>query len=212
MQTRPEIPRRGRVMAFLAVAVLVAFAWSALKSVRPAPVSGHLQPVCRVPDFQLLDQTGNPFGLADLKGTIWVANFVFTRGKDSCPLLSSRMAELNKTVGRTGNWVVLVTFTVDPEFDRPEILASYSATLGAGSGRWKFLTGSKAEIESLLTGLHLQPPANAPSGTPAPPARFVLVDAGGRLRGFQDGNDPEVLQKLLMDIGDLMRENPTRDP
>jgi len=200
--------RFGWIVAFVSVALAVTFAWSSLRGTRPVKLSNRLQPVSDVPAFHLTDQTGQPFGLDDLKGKIWVANFVFTRCLGPCPLLSSRMAELNQKIGRAGKGVELVTFSIDPAFDTPDVLAAYSKKLGAGSDRWKFLTGDPAAVQSLVVQGLLQPLAKEPDGTPAHSTRFVLVDRDGRLRGFEDGNDPEVVQKLLMDMGDLIRENP----
>lgn len=200
--------RFGWIVAFVSVALAVTFAWSSLKGTRPVKLSNRLQPVADVPAFQFTDQQGKPFGLEDLKGKIWVANFVFTRCAGPCPMLSSRMAELNQKIGRAGKGVELVTFTVDPAFDTPDVLAAYAKSLGAGPDRWKFLTGDPAAVEALVVQGLLQPLAKEPNGTPAHSSRFVLVDRDGRLRGFEDGNDPEVVQKLLMDMGDLIRENP----
>lgn len=171
------------------------------------PVPNHLLPVSDVPDFRLFDQSGKPFGLADLKGKIWVANFIFTRCSGPCPAISSRMAELNKKIGRAGEGVELVSFSVDPEFDTPQVLAGYASHLGADPDRWKFLTGNKSEVDRIIIKGLLQPLMKEPDGTPAHSTRFVLVDREGKLRGFEDANDPEIVQKLLMDIGDLLRES-----
>lgn len=206
------IPRLGWVIAFLVAVTLAAFAFASLKGTHPARIAAHLEPIAKVPDFELIDQTGKPYGLADLKGKIWVAGFIFTRCQGPCPLISSRMAELNKSVERAGGGVELVSFSVDPEFDRPEVLAGYAAKLGADPGRWKFLTGSREDIEAIVVKGLLQPLAKEPDGTPAHSTRIVLVDREGRLRGYQDGMDPESVQKLLMDIGDLMRENSEKNP
>ncbi|MFZ4778180.1 MAG: SCO family protein [Terrimicrobiaceae bacterium] len=210
MKKGESIPRLGWVIAFLGASILLALAFSSLQGTRSTPVPEHLNPISTVPDFQLLDQTGTPFGLKDLKGKIWVANFIFTRCQGPCPIMSSRMAELNKSVQRAGGGLELISFSVDPEFDRPEVLSAYASKLGANSKSWKFLTGTKAEIDAVVMKGLLQPLANEPDGTPAHSTRFVLVDREGRLRGYQDGNDPEIVQKLLMDIGDLMRESPSK--
>ncbi|MCK9588853.1 MAG: SCO family protein [Terrimicrobiaceae bacterium] len=205
-----RIPRLGRVIAFLGFAVLCALAYSGLKGTRPAPIPAHLKPISQAPDFQLLDQAGKPFGLADLKGKIWVASFLSTRCKGPCPVISSRMAELNKMVTRTGGGVELVSFSVDPDFDQPDVLAAYSNKLGADPARWKFLTGRQEGIDAVVG--RLQPLATEPDGTPAHLTRIVLVDRDGRLRGVQEGTDPEAVQKLLMDIGDLLREDSSGKP
>ncbi|TSA32759.1 MAG: SCO family protein [Verrucomicrobiaceae bacterium] len=203
-----ETPYLGWVVAFIFVATLISFAWSGLKGARPVRVPNHLQPVSDVPDFRLLDQSGKPFGLSDLKGKIWIGNFVFTRGSGPVPMISARMAELNQKIGSAGEGVELVTFSVDPEFDTSDVLSAYAARLGAGPGRWKFLTGSKEEVDAIVIKGLLQPlEKKEPNGTLAQSTKFVIVDGKGRLRGFADGNDPEVVQKLLMDIGDLLRES-----
>jgi protein SCO1 len=202
-----ETPYLGWVVAFIFVATLVSFAWSGLKGARPVKVPNHLQPVSAVPDFRLADQSGKPFGLADLKGKIWVGNFISTRCSAKCPMISSRMAELNKKIGRAGEGVELVTFSVDPEFDTPNVLAAYAGRLGAGPDRWKFLTGSKEELDAIVIKGLLQPLAKGPDAAPGHSTKFVIVDGVGKLRGFADGNDPVVVEKLLMDIGDLLRES-----
>ncbi len=200
-----ETPYLGWVVAFIFVATLLSFAWSGLKGTRPFKVPNHLQAVSTVPDFRLVDQSGKPFGLADLKGKIWVGNFISTRCSDKCPMISSRMAGLNKKIGRAGEGVELVTFSVDPEFDTPDVLAAYAGRLGAGPDRWKFLTGSRESLDAIIIRGLLQPLAKEPDATH--PAKLVIVDGAGKLRGFADGNDPMVVEKLLMDIGDLLRES-----
>ena len=102
----------------------------------------------------------------------------------------------------------LVSITVDPEYDTPEVLKEYGEQVGASPERWKFLTGPKDQIEAVVMKGFLQALAKEPSGAPIHSTRFVLVDRDGWMRGFLDGNDPELAQKLLMDIGDLLREAP----
>jgi len=196
-----------QVIAFLAAVTLAALAFFSLKGRHPDRIATHLEPIADVPEFQLIDQTGKPFGLDDLRGKIWVASFLFTRCQGPCPVISSRMAELNQSIARAGEGVRLVSFSVDPEFDQPEVLADYSAKLGADPARWKFLTGSREDVEDIVVKGLLQPLAKEADGSPAHSTRIVLVDGAGRLRGYQDGRDSESVQKLLMDIGDLLREN-----
>lgn len=206
-------PRRfhpGWVIAFLAVVTAIAFAFNGLKDIRPVPTPEHLQPISQVPDFRFTAQDGSTVSSADLKGKIWVANFIFTRCLGPCPVMTSRMAELNKKLGRVGKDVALVSFSVDPEHDQPSVLAEYGAKVGADPARWRFLTGPKPEMEALIVKGLLQPLEKEADGMPIHSTRFVLVDREGQLRGFQDGNDPEVVQKLLMDIGDLLRESPAK--
>jgi protein SCO1/2 len=209
---RPGIPRIGWIAAFLAAAGLIGLAYVSLKSTRPPALPSSLEKIAKVPGFQLTDQTGKSITLEDLKGKIWAANFIFTRCKGPCPITVLRMQELNTKLKKARGNVELVTFTVDPEYDTPEILKAFSEPLGADPASWKFLTGTPDAIQKIVvTGL-LQPIAKEPDGTPAHSTRIVLVDREGWLRGYQDGLDPEAVQKLMVDIGELLRENPSATP
>lgn len=204
---RPGIPRIGWVVAFLAAAGLIGLAYVSLKSTRPPALPSNLEKISKVPGFQLTDQTGKSITLDNLKGKIWAANFIFTRCKGPCPITTLRMQELNTKLKKARGNVELVTFTVDPEYDTPEILKTFGEQQGADPASWKFLTGTPDAIQKIVvTGL-LQPLAKEPDGTPAHSTRIVLVDREGWLRGYQDGLDPEAVQKLMVDIGELLREN-----
>ena len=206
---RPGIPRIGWIVAFLAAAGLIGLAYVNLKSTRPPSLPSNLEKISQVPPFQLTDQAGKSITLEDLKGKIWAANFIFTRCKGPCPITVLRMQDLNTKLKKVRGNVELVTFTVDPEYDTPEILKAFSEPLGADPASWKFLTGTPDAIQKIVvTGL-LQPLAKEPDGTPAHSSRIVLIDGEGWLRGYHDGLDPEAVQKLMVDIGELLRENPS---
>jgi protein SCO1/2 len=206
---RPGIPRIGWVVAFLVAAGLIGLAYVNLKSTRPPSLPSNLEKISQVPAFQLIDQTGKSITLEDLKGKIWAANFIFTRCKGPCPITVLRMQDLNTKLKKVRGNVELVTFTVDPEYDTPEILKAFSEPLGADPASWKFLTGTPDAIQKIVvTGL-LQPLAKEPDGTPAHSSRIVLVDGKGWQRGYHDGLDPEAVQKLMVDIGELLREKPS---
>jgi len=198
--------RIGWVVAVMAVAMALTYAWTSLRGTRPVRLSERLQPRAAVEAFELTDQGGKPFGLGDLKGKIWVANFVSMKGESSSLLSASRMAELNKAIGRAGAGLELVSFSLDQGQGQTEGLAAYASKLGAEPGRWKFLAGDPSEVAALVGQGMLKPLGREGAAS----SLFVLVDREGRLRGFQDGNDPEVVQKLLMDIGDLLRESPNQ--
>src|SRR3989441_8540501 len=91
-----------------------------------------------VPGFQLTNQNGQPFGSAQLSGKIWIADFIYTTCPGPCPMISSRMSELQKPLEKTD--VHLVSFSVDPEKDTPEVLRGYAEMLRAEPKRWDFLT------------------------------------------------------------------------
>jgi protein SCO1/2 len=209
-ESQPSAPPRFHAVAwigiFVAVGVVLFLAWSqfqqAMKTSRES-----LPELAIVPPFSLVDQTGTRVTNRDLEDQIWVANFVFTRCSGPCPLMTSRMLELQLALQKRGvEGVNLVSVTVDPEYDQPAVLAEYAAAVRANPERWRFLTGDKTAVEEFVVQGMLQPLAEEPDGMPAHSTRFVVVDGRGRIRSFQDGQDSEVVSRLLLDIGSLLRE------
>jgi protein SCO1/2 len=200
-----RIPRLGWAIAFVAVTTLIAMAWVNLKGTRPTQMA-DLPVLAQVPEFTFTSQTGAPVSREDLLSNVWVVNFIFTRCPSPCPIMSDRMMELQKAIQRKGGDVKLVTVTVDPAHDTPEVLASYAAKFDADPAIWSFLTGDPEKIEEFVIKGMLQPLATDPTGVPSHSQRFLVVDAAGGLRSFHDLDDPELMPKLLMDIGKLLRE------
>lgn len=108
-----------------------------------------LQPFGTVPAFTLRERSGQLVRQADLLGKVWVSDFLFTRCVDECPLVSQRMARLQATFATQADFR-LVSITLDPEHDTPEVLTRYAANFGADTQRWLFLTGEKAAIYQLV--------------------------------------------------------------
>lgn len=164
-----------------------------------------------VPAFTFTDDTNTSFGLQQLKGRIWVVDFVFTRCGFPCPILTKNMSELQNWLDEEemGN-VKLITVTVDPEFDTPEVLTAYGKKFGANFDRWKFLTGSKETIyDFILKGFDLLVEEN-PEGTSISQMfihsdKFVLIDRDGGIRGYYGGQSAEDLEKLRLDIRKVSR-------
>jgi cytochrome oxidase Cu insertion factor (SCO1/SenC/PrrC family) len=161
-----------------------------------------------VANFQLTDQSGKPFGLKDLKGGLWLADFIFTRCSGPCPLITAKMAELQKDFTDRPD-LRFVSFSVDPAHDTPEVLSRYAETYGADPRRWRFLTGETQKIYDLvLKSFHLAVQANAsPDQKPGEQVihslHFVLVDRDGRVRGYYTSTDAAALAKLREDINRL---------
>ena len=158
--------------------------------------------------FQLTNQNGQPFGSAQLAGKIWIADFIYTTCPGPCPMISSRMSELQKPLEKTD--VHLVSFSVDPEKDTPAVLRSYAERLQATPGRWDFLTGPKSAIYKVShDGFKLAVSDGSDAqGIPVHSTRMVLVDRHGEIRGYYDATEPEAVTKLVADTNHLLREQP----
>jgi len=161
-----------------------------------------------VPPFQLVNQNGQAFGSNQLAGKIWIADFIFTACPGPCPMISSRMSELQKPLGKTD--VHLVSFSVDPEKDTPEVLRGYAEKLHAQPQRWDFLTGPKATIYDLSkNGFKLGvSDGSEEAGVPVHSTRMILVDRHGEIRGYYDALEADAVTKLLADTSHLLREQP----
>ncbi|MGH7557531.1 MAG: SCO family protein [Gemmatimonadota bacterium] len=170
------------------------------------------------PAFALVDQTGDTVRSGDLEGTVWVATFVFTNCAGVCPLITSRMAALRDSLGvegLLGDEVRLVSFSVDPARDTPEVLRSYAGRFGGSPpSRWAFLTGTPADsIHALIQrGFKLTAVPMPPTGADTVGGyqvnhspRLVLVDRHGRVRGTYDATEPAAMDSLRRDLGSLLR-------
>jgi len=161
-----------------------------------------------VPSFQLVNQNGQAFGSARLAGKIWIADFIYTTCPGPCPMISSRMSELQKPLEKTD--VHLVSFSVDPEKDTPEVLRGYAEKLQAEPARWDFLTGPKSTIYKLShDGFKLAVSDGSDAeGIPVHSTRMVLVDRHGQIRGYYDAAEADAMTKLVADTNHLLREQP----
>jgi protein SCO1/2 len=162
----------------------------------------------RVPNFELVNQDAQPFGSQQLAGKIWIADFIFTTCRGPCPIISTRMSELQKPLEKSD--VHLVSFSVDPETDTPPVLRAYADKLRKEPFRWDFLTGSKDAIASISRNgfkLGISEGEEAGSG-PVHSTRFVLVDRRGTIRGYYDALAPDGVTTLLADTNHLLREQP----
>jgi len=161
-----------------------------------------------VPGFQLTNQNGQPFGSAQLSGKVWIADFIYTTCPGPCPMISSRMSELQKPLEKTD--AHLVSFSVDPEKDTPEVLRGYAEKLQAEPGRWDFLTGAKSAVFKLShDGFKLAVSDGSDAqGIPVHSTRMVLIDRHAQIRGYYDATEPEAITKLVADTNHLLREQP----
>ena len=158
----------------------------------------------KVPDFAFVDHTREVYTLSDLKDRVWLANFVFTRCASTCPIQTSKLAALQDSLKGEPYWSAMrmLSFSVEPEYDTPEVLATYATTHKASSN-WRFLTGERKKIWGLCQdGFKL--PVDESGLDPKMPIlhspRVVLVDGKGQIRGYYDGLDDESLAQLKTDI------------
>jgi protein SCO1/2 len=161
------------------------------------------KPGDEMPDVKLVNQDGRPFNTRQLKGRALVVTFIYTRCPlpDQCPLMSANFAQLNAALAAdTGlrKKARLLSVTLDPEFDRPEVLRSYGATYAGGKfDNWDFATGDPAEVRRFAEffGLIYKAEGNQVIHS----LRTAVVGADGRLLKIYRGNEwksEDVLNEL----------------
>jgi protein SCO1/2 len=160
--------------------------------------------------FDLRNQADEPFTRDTLAGKVWVANFIFTRCPGMCPAMTSQMYLLQERLRHSPRWddIRLVSFTVDPRHDTPQVLAEYARISHAIPGRWHFVTGEAERVYHLIRNSFLLVAEEAQDPDAPEPiihsSRFVLVDAAGRIRGYYDFLDEEERAQMIHDLEKLM--------
>ncbi|MCZ6602759.1 MAG: DUF420 domain-containing protein, partial [Planctomycetota bacterium] len=183
------------------IVVALASLGSALvaSSLRGQDEVGGAPPVLgKVGDFDLIAQDGERLRRSDLRGTVWIADFIFTRCAGPCPIMTSRMRLMQDDLDPE---VRLVSFTVDPDYDTPEVLTRYARNYGADLEQWSFVTGDRDQIvrfsvDSLKLLVGDQDAANQIPHS----KEYVLVDRRGRIRGYYTATDDEKLAQLRIDV------------
>lgn len=128
----------------LGAALLVVFIYGG----RVYQAGEELPRLGAVPAFILQERSGATLMQAELLGHVWIAGFIYTRCSTECPLMSSQMARLQEALSAERD-VRLVSITVDPQHDTPEVLTRYAQSFAAHPQRWFFLTGDKVVIYRL---------------------------------------------------------------
>ena len=209
-----DLPCRLAVLAAVSVVLSAcgrAPQTAATGTLTPAGGGKELPVLVTLPPFALTDHLGQSFGTGQLAGKFWIGNFIFTRCVATCPAQTANLGALRKRLEELpgGADVQLVSITVDPDYDTPEVLAAYADQAGADSEHWRFLTGSRENIWKLCkTGFKL-------AVADAPPEantlvlhsdRFILVDRQGRIRGFFEGTTEEGIAATYAGLQQMLEQ------
>ncbi|MFO1036412.1 MAG: SCO family protein [Geminicoccaceae bacterium] len=148
----------------------------------------RLPVITTAPAFMLTREDGTPFGSEQMAGRVAVVSFVYTSCADICPLLTQRLATVQDDLGGDfGPEVVFVSITMDPETDRPPVLARFAADMGADPKGWAFLTGEVDAIRKVAGGYGVVF-ARLPDGDVTHNQLTSLVDRAGKIRVQYQGS------------------------
>jgi len=208
----------------IGIALLVLAGTSALYQI----IAPRVQPLpvyMALPSITLTDQDGHPYDLNQTRGKVVVLSLIYTHCPDICPLTTAKMKQIQdrlKTAGLSTQ-VQMVTFTVDPERDTPEVLKRFSGLFNIDPSNWNFLTGTSDQINVLIKvlGLYVErvyyvdntpvPEAALPSPEANTPYfvnhtdRLFLIDRRGYVRAIPPGSNTDVNNDIRL-IQQLVRE------
>jgi protein SCO1/2/putative membrane protein len=195
---------RFGILTIVATLFVSALACWARVGAQPAPVraaqeleSGHFP----LGDFELVERSGRPVTQADLADRVCIASFIFTRCPLSCPRITGVMKDISAGLAATD--VLLLSLSVDPEYDTPTVLAAYARRFEASPERWWFLTGPKDTIYELVRDRFKLTLMDAGPTDPASEReaithsdRLALVDRG-QIVGLYESTDAHALDSLI---------------
>ena len=208
------------VMGILSTAIVLLF----FRALQPTPVLPIYQPAMvdpvlvdesiqyvkkyhRIAAFSLTNQNNENITHKDYDGHIYVADFFFTTCPSICPIMTDNMVYLQSLLAAYPD-VKLLSFSVTPDIDTPEVLKQYAVEKGVDDRRWNMLTGDKKDIYELARKSYLvvQEDGNGDEHDMIHTENFVLIDPQQRIRGYYDGTQREDMNKILSDIEILRQE------
>jgi len=169
-----------------------------------------------IADFAFVNQFNDTISQSDYEGNIYLANFVFTTCPTICPVMTYNMRRVQQKMAQYPNFKIL-SHTVFPEYDTPEVLLEYANKMEADLSNWNFVTGNREDIYSIANSyfVNVMEDSTAQGGF-LHSEYFVLVDKEGRIRardddngnniGVYDGTDDYEVGLLIDDIKVLMAE------
>ncbi|MBL7999900.1 MAG: SCO family protein [Candidatus Kapabacteria bacterium] len=164
--------------------------------------SSDLPVVKSAPQFSGENFDGRTFTSTSLKGSVWIASFMFTTCGGVCPVMNGHQSALQNEYSPKG--VRFVSVSVDPDNDTREALTAYAATYGIapGSDVWYMLRMPIDSVRSLsVKGFLLSDPVEPSAHSP----RFVLIDKEQNIRGYYDSMDSSKVRQLRLDIQKLIQ-------
>jgi protein SCO1/2 len=210
------------VAFFIISAIILTLFYMALKpsktlkiynpaDVNPEMVDTTVQYVKKyhtIDDFSFTNQNGKTITQKDYEGKIYVADFFFTTCPSICVPMGENMAWLQGQI-KDNPKVMLLSHTVMPDVDTPEVLKAYAKKKGVIDSKWNLVTGKKEDIYYIARKSYLA--VKTTNSTElydmVHTENFVLVDSKKRIRGFYDGTKLEEVKRLLEDINFLSAED-----
>jgi len=175
-----------------------------------ANVASNLPVISKIQPFTLTNQNSTPIVRADLIGTPWLANIIFTRCPTVCPKITQTLSQLRLKLPDQLNYISLTT---DPSFDTPEKLKAFAEANGSNETNWHFLTGPKATLMKLaIEDLKLisMPKEKLKRENPGDlfvhSSLYILVDSKGQVRASFEHDATNLVQMIQKALETLEKD------
>jgi protein SCO1/2 len=168
--------------------------------------NGTLPVLWNAPAFSAVDQKGQSVTDQDLRGHVWVADFIFTHCTSACPLMTAKMLLLQRAVQPSD--IRFVSFSVDPEHDTPDVLKHYATLWNRDEARWLLLHTERETLSRTAAGMKVAIMPTDEQDVILHSSLFFLVDQQGRVRSVSDSNDDDAMKRLATDATTLARSTP----
>nr|WP_260849884.1 SCO family protein [Bacillus pumilus] len=161
----------------------------------------------QIQPFEYENQDGQKVSLDDLKGKVWVADFIFTSCETICPPMTAHMTELQKRLKEENLDARIISFSVDPEVDSPKKLKEFAKAYPLSFKNWDFLTGySQSAIEKFaLKSFKTIVKKPEDEDQVIHQSLFFLVDQEGKVMKNYDGVQNTPYDDIIKDIKTLIR-------
>lgn len=160
-----------------------------------------------IPDFSFINEDNETVTEKDFKGKVYVADFFFVTCPTICPVMKKNMLTVYEEYKDNPD-VKILSHTIDPEHDTPEILKKYATDLGVKGKMWQFVTGDKEKIYDIGQKHYMVSALedSSQAGGYIHSGAFVLVDKDRHIRGMYDGTTEDGTAKLIKDLAVLLKE------
>lgn len=157
--------------------------------------------------FSFVDQDSVVITNETFKGKIYVADFFFTTCRTICPIMKTQMKRVYEATAQDPD-VVILSHTIDPEYDTVQLLHEYAKMLGVTSDRWHFVTGVRDSIYKIAQTSYFVTAAEDKTEQDGfiHSGAFLLIDKKQRIRGKYDGTKQPDVDRLIADIEKLRAE------
>jgi len=161
----------------------------------------------QIPSFRFLNQDSVFVSQKDIEGKVYVADFFFTTCPTICPKMKTQMLRIYERY-KDRDEVRIISHSIDPDFDTPNVLKDYAARLQVKAPKWNFLTGDKAALYTLGQKSYMVSAQEDPNeaGGFVHSGAFILVDKNRHVRGIYDGTVEAEVNHLLEDMEILLKE------